>query len=121
MKHESNENVNHLTPCSNCPWRRDSPRKYWHRDHFLDIYRHCQNDGIHTMLCHKSSSLPSPRLCHGWIAVQGFDSIGVRLACMRGEVTADLVRSGVDPSIPMFDNFDSMMRANGIEPTTLDD
>lgn len=41
-------------PCENCPWRVDAPRGYWDPQHFVDIFRNCQDDGLNIMLCHKS-------------------------------------------------------------------
>jgi hypothetical protein len=44
-------------PCANCPWRVDAPREYWDPQHFVDIWRNCQDDGPHIMLCHFQPAL----------------------------------------------------------------
>jgi len=98
-------------PCENCPWRVDAPRGYWAPDHFESIWENCQDDGMHVMGCHKSSSanfLP----CQGWIRVMGFGSIGVRLLAMQGKITAAEVEDDKGPAL--FKTFAAMLRANKI-------
>lgn len=104
-------------PCNNCPWRVDAPRGHWHPDHFVDIWRNCQDDGLHVMACHKSTALPAgaPMLvCQGWARVLGTDAIGVRLALVRGTLTPDEVSDADGPEL--FPTFRAMLRANGIKP-----
>jgi hypothetical protein len=127
--------------CDNCPWRVDAPRGYWDPQHFVDIWRNCQDDGLNVMLCHKSfQPTPSPKTiakhkpssdpppeatpstlpkgvrkdipCQGWIRVMGFDAIGVRLLVMRGEATFEEVEDKAGPKL--FPSFTAMMRANKI-------
>ena len=84
--------------------------------HFVDIWRNCQDDGLNTMLCHKSSALPKEQRpevpCQGWIRVMGFDAIGVRLLAMRGQVTIEEVEDKDGPKL--FPTFTKMMLANKI-------
>src|SRR5262249_36385402 len=97
-------------PCSNCPWRVDAPRRHWDPSHFVEIWHGCQDDGIHVMACHKSTS-QRRLLCQGWVRVMGFGAIGVRLAMICGEVTASEVADQGGP--PLFRTFAQMLRANG--------
>ena len=103
-------------PCTNCPWRVDAPRGYWDPQHFVDVWRSCQDDGTNIMLCHKSNALPKeerPEVpCQGWIRVMGFDAIGVRLLVMRGQVTFEEVEDKDGPKL--FPTFTAMLRANKI-------
>jgi len=103
--------------CENCPWRVDAPRGYWDPQHFVDIWRTCQDDGPHIMLCHKSGVLPKEERvdvpCQGWIRVMGFDAIGVRILAMRGQITFEEVEDKVGPKL--FSSFTAMMRANKIK------
>lgn len=103
-------------PCSSCPWRVDAPRGYWDPQHFIDVWRRCQDDGMNVMLCHKSATLPKEQRgdvpCQGWIRVMGFDAIGVRLLVMRGKVTFEEVEDKNGPEL--FPTFATMMRANKI-------
>ena len=103
-------------PCSNCPWRVDAPRNYWDPQHFVEIWKNCQDDGLNTMLCHKSNALPEEDRgdipCQGWIRVMGFDAIGVRLLVMRGHATFEEVEDKAGPKL--FPTFAAMMKANKI-------
>jgi len=102
--------------CDNCPWRVDAPRGYWDPQHFVDIWRNCQDDGTNIMLCHKSRAMLKERRgevpCQGWIRVMGFDAIGVRLLVMRGQATFEEVEDKDGPEL--FPTFTAMMRANKI-------
>ena len=104
-------------PCSNCPWRVDAPRGHWHRDHFTEIWRSCQDDGRHVMICHKSGALPVEERgsvpCQGWIRVMKFDAIGVRVLAMSGKISVEEVEDDDGPSL--FSTFEEMLRANKIE------
>jgi hypothetical protein len=103
-------------PCSNCPWRKDAPRGYWDPSHFVEIWRNCQGDGMHQMLCHKANALPEAErgslICQGWARVMGFDAIGVRLAAMSGKLTVEEVED--TKSVELFKTFAAMLRANKI-------
>ena len=103
-------------PCENCPWRVDAPRGYWDPQHFIDIFRNCQDDGLNIMLCHKSGALPKEQRpdipCQGWIRVMGFNAIGVRILVMRNQVTMEEVEDTAGPEL--FPTFVKMMRANKI-------
>lgn len=102
--------------CSNCPWRVDAPREHWDPQHFADIWRNCQDDGLHIMLCHKSNALPEAERgnipCQGWIRVMGRDAIGVRILLMRGKVSFEEVEDRGGPKL--FPTFAAMMKANRI-------
>jgi hypothetical protein len=94
----------------------DAPRDYWDPQHFVDIWRNCQDDGLNIMLCHKSNALPQAKRpevpCQGWIRVMGFDAIGVRILAMRGQITVEEVEDKAGPEL--FSTFAAMMRANKI-------
>jgi hypothetical protein len=103
-------------PCANCPWRVDAPREHWDPQHFVDIWRNCQNDGLHVMLCHKTNALPEAERgnvpCQGWIRVMGCDAIGVRILLMRGKTSFEEVEDRGGPEL--FQTFTAMMKANKI-------
>lgn len=104
-------------PCANCPWRVDAPRGHWDPQHFDDIYRNCQDDGQHVMLCHKSNALPKDQRgdvpCQGWIRVMGFAAIGVRMLAIKGKITVEEVEDREGPEL--FPSFEAMMRANAVK------
>lgn len=103
-------------PCANCPWRVDAPRGHWDPQHFVDIWKSCQDDGMNVMLCHKSIALPEAERssvpCQGWIRVMGFSAIGVRLLAMQDKITTEEVEDRGGPKL--FKTFAAMMRANKI-------
>jgi hypothetical protein len=103
-------------PCSNCPWRVDAPREHWDPQHFVEIWRNCQDDGLHVMLCHKSNALPVAEQgnvpCQGWIRVMGRDAIGVRILLMNGKITFEEVEDRGGPAL--FPTFAAMLKANKI-------
>lgn len=99
-------------PCNDCPWRKDAPAKYWHPDHFKDIAESCRNDGMATMLCHKSNQCNTKMVCAGWVASQGTESIGVRILMMKGVVDPEKDYSGGHDLY----TFDEMLHANNIRP-----
>lgn len=106
-------------PCDNCPWRKDAPRQYWDSQHFIDIWRNCQDDGQHVMLCHKSNNLPKgakdPNAppCQGWIRVMGFQAVGVRILAMTGKISVEEVEDRDGPEL--FKTFAAMLRANKVK------
>lgn len=103
-------------PCSNCPWRIDAPRGYWDPQHFVDIWKNCQHDGLGTMLCHKAYTLPEEKRrdmpCQGWVRVMGYRAIGVRLLVVLQKVTKEEVEDQEGPAL--FPTFTAMLRANKI-------
>ena len=103
-------------PCANCPWRVDAPRGHWNPQHFVEIWRRCQDDGLNVMLCHKSIALPEANRgdvpCQGWVRVMGFAAIGVRLLAMQDKITTEEVEDKGGPAL--FKTFTAMMRANKI-------
>lgn len=103
-------------PCDNCPWRVDAPRGYWDPEHFVKIWKHCQDDGLNVMLCHKANVLPTeerPNIpCQGWVRVLGFSAIGVRLLAMRQQISLEEIKDQEGP--PLFPTFAAMLRANKI-------
>lgn len=101
-------------PCTTCPWRVDTPTEHWHPDHFESIYKNCQGDAFHVMLCHHATKSPEPAkiVCQGWARVLGFDAIGVRLAAIKGTVTAAEVNDTEGPEL--YPTFEAMMKANRI-------
>lgn len=91
-------------PCAKCPWRKDADPSYWHPEELLRMSRNLRNGGV--MLCHKSPSnrseplpkedrsplsgtLPERALCAGYVLVDRFRSLGLRLWALR---------NGMDPT-----------------------
>lgn len=102
-------------PCENCPWRVDAPRQHWDPSHFVEIWKNCQDDGLHGMLCHKTRDATDPEAripCQGWVRVMGASAIGVRIMLLRGTVTTAELDDRDGPEL--FKTFAAMLRANRI-------
>lgn len=101
-------------PCTDCPWRVDSPRGHWAPQHFHDIARNCQNDGMDLMLCHKANALPESErrrlICVGWARVVGFNAIGVRMAAVQGLISREDIEASGGPRL--FKSFGAMLWAH---------
>jgi hypothetical protein len=90
------------------------------------VVGNAENPGIGVMLCHKSPSrevegldpsersplsgtLQEPALCAGFVAVMGFDSIGLRLYSLRTKTDpTEIVSSG---GLDLYESLDEMMIA----------
>jgi hypothetical protein len=101
-------------PCDNCPWRVDAPREFWDPTHFTEIWRNCQDDGLHRMYCHKAGKKRGPKapICQGWVRVIGERAVGVRIALMFGRVTVEELLDRGGPKL--FRSFAAMLRANKV-------
>lgn len=79
-------------PCSSCPYRKDTPSGVWHYDEYekLRAYdiEYAKTGWLSTFLCHHSLDTEQDTVCRGWLSVH-CDSIAVRLAILRGAVTAE--------------------------------
>lgn len=107
-----------MTPCNNCPWRKDAPVEHWDAEHFRDIWTSCQDDGMAIMLCHKAAKLPEDQRgkmpCAGWIKVMGTDAIGVRLLLATGKIKREDLDKG-ENCPELYNTFQEMMEANGVQ------
>lgn len=88
------------TPCSTCPYRKDTPKGIWHESEYqklaeYDEYDHLTRTGplepaTALFLCHQSHVTGEDTVCRGWVATHP-DSVAVRLAMLRGELTPEQV------------------------------
>lgn len=103
-------------PCSNCPWRRDSPAGEFAPERFEQLRSTVGGPGAEACLnapifaCHKT--VPGrDRACAGWLAVAGSTHLGVRLAVAMGRLPAESLAPGTDwPAL--FGSFDEMAQRN---------
>lgn len=69
------------SPCSSCPYRRDTPLGIWEREEYEKLPPYDNGDAIlPTFHCHQENATGIPTACREWVAVHGFDSIAIRLA-----------------------------------------
>ena len=109
-------------PCKSCPYRRDAPRKLWHKSEFENLLRQ-EADPIYgaTFGCHEGRKLPSEeqRMCIGWLIHQKRNrtpSIQLRLRLMKDDALLELYER-IDERYPgLFRSLKTMCRANDVMP-----
>lgn len=107
-------------PCNNCPYRRDAPTEFWHREEFEKLLE-SDADPLngHLFACHKSIDiLPEDRpACIGWLLDQrkrGLPSIQLRLKLMRDPVLLEVLEQATDDGLDLFDSIEEMCAANNV-------
>jgi hypothetical protein len=93
-------------PCGSCPYRRDTPPGVWDASEYEKLREYAEGrdypDGVPHLgifLCHQTNALGHETVCRGWLTVEQ-DSLAVRLALCRGEVTPEQVYA--DPLVPLY-------------------
>jgi Family of unknown function (DUF6283) len=111
-----------MTPCKNCPYRIDAPRKLWHRSEFVQLLEKDSSELGATYACHNQIDLaPKDRtFCAGWLLDQkkrGVPSILLRIQLSNNERALVEYNTVSDAGIPMFPTVKAMCRANGVRPS----
>ena len=107
------------SPCANCPYRVDAPRRHWDRSEFRKLLASEGTELGVVYACHNHARVaPKDRgMCAGWLLDQknrGIPSIRLRLVLSRNEPAREafaLVSSG---GHKLFRTVKSMCRANGV-------
>jgi hypothetical protein len=106
-------------PCADCPWRRDSPAGEFTPQRYEALRATAGRPGAEAGLsapifaCHKSTE-GRDRACAGWLAVVGYDHLGVRLAVVTGRLPAEALQAGEDwPGL--FASYDELAERNWAE------
>lgn len=113
--------VNMTRPCENCPYRKDAPRRLWHRSEFEGVLAAEQSEFGKVYSCHKQVVLATEErgFCAGWLLDQkkrGLPSIALRLALMHEPNDAAVLKSVNSDGLEMFPTVKAMCRANGVRP-----
>lgn len=92
------------TPCSTCPYRRDTPTGIWHPGEYIKLAEYDDDPPresvpLATFHCHQETITGRPTVCRGWLAVHG-DIPAVRIAVIRGEIPPEEVDRPV--SVPLY-------------------
>ena len=101
------------TPCANCPYRKDAPRKHWSREEFVDLLAKDADPIGATYGCHKKNG----NLCIGWLLDQrkrNVPSIALRLHLYREPQAVTQMEEAHDGGAAMFSTVKAMCRANGV-------
>ena len=116
MDHPESEIPYQRRPCANCPWRCDSPAGEFAPQRYERLRSTAGRPGAEAGLdapifaCHKSVA-GRDRACAGWLAVEGTNHLGVRLAVAMGRLPADALTPGPDwPEL--FGGYDEMAERN---------
>ena len=103
-------------PCSECPWRRDSPVGQFPACRYEALRDTSGGPGVEAPLgsplfaCHKTPD-GQERACAGWLAVAGVDHLGVRLAVVMGRLPGEALVPG-EGWPDLYDSFEEMAAAN---------
>lgn len=112
--------------CEECPWKRSTPPGQFTAARFeaLRDTSGSRNNADHDtravpevgldapmFACHKTAE-GKEVACAGWLAVEGADHLGIRLAVITGHIPADALAP--KPGWPMlFDDYEEMAAAQG--------
>ena len=97
-------------PCSECPWRKDSPKGAFP----VEAYRHsaktAHDMSNHIFGCHMSGK-EKPATCAGFLLRGAEHNLSVRLMLMRGLIADDL-----QSNVQLYKDYVQMAVANGVAP-----
>lgn len=104
-------------PCSDCPWRRDTPPGQFDACRY-DALRSTSGEpgrevsiGAPMFACHNTIE-GRDAACAGWLAVVGYHHLGVRLAVIMGALDPSALEPG-DDWPDLFDTYEEMADAQG--------
>lgn len=87
--------------CESCPYRRDVPSGVWDEEEYEKLPRYDRptydqlSDGL--FQCHQNGrNDDKARLCAGWVAVHGDQSLALRLAVVSGRVDPSVMDYSTD-------------------------
>lgn len=107
------------TPCENCPYRLDAPRRLWHREEFEKTLLADADPIGAVFACHKQGGLePEARgFCAGWALDQkarGVPSVALRLELVRDPEALSAFDRLTSAGVGLFRMVRAMCRANGV-------
>lgn len=106
-------------PCPQCPWRRDTPAGKFSAERYEALSETSGTRGAEAGLdapmfaCHMTDE-GAERACAGWLAVVGYEHLGVRLALLRGRLDPAVLRPAPDWP-PLFGSYEEMVRVQAPE------
>lgn len=109
------------SPCANCPYRKDAPRKLWDACEFHGLLNAEKSQFGKVYACHKQKDIaPGDRgFCAGWLLDQkkrGIPSIALRLSLLSDPSAVEALKAVNDGGHEMFKTPAAMCRANGVRP-----
>ncbi|WP_433235347.1 DUF6283 family protein [Streptosporangium sp. CA-135522] len=108
-------------PCGECPWQVSAELGKFPAERYEELRATCQPNaagvpplpGTPMFGCHVGDPKTGEDLaCAGWLAVEGFEHIGVRLALADGRIPASALQPGHNwPEL--YPSYEAMAEANG--------
>lgn len=107
------------SPCENCPYRLDAPRRHWAREEFEGVLRSEASYMGALYTCHKHAALPENErgFCAGWLLNQkarNIPSIKLRIQLCYEPDAAAAMQAVNTGGLRMFRTVKAMCRANGV-------
>lgn len=107
------------TPCENCPYREDAPRKLWDESEFRSLLAAEHSEIGSVYACHKQRTLdPKDRgFCAGWLLDQkerNCPSIMLRMHLISSDEALQAFKDVNDGGHKLFPSLQAMCRANGV-------
>lgn len=99
-----------ISPCNNCPYRKDAPLQHWSIDEFKDLLKSDKDYIGKVYGCHKNDNTA----CAGFIINQdkrGVPSIATRISFSKNNITIAFLDTLTCKS-KMFDSIEEMATAN---------
>lgn len=113
-------------PCRECPWQRSAEPGKFPAERYVELVKTCRPDGrgwpplpgSAMFGCHLGDPGTGEDLaCAGWLAVEGNNHMGVRLAIAQGRLPMEALQPG--PNWPeLYDSYEEMAVANGADVTS---
>ena len=99
-----------ISPCNNCPYRKDAPLQHWSKEEFINLLN-TEKDFFGAVFgCHKKDG----SVCVGWLMNQdkrGFPSLALRVSLTKNNVTKEYLEN-LKCKSPMYDSVEEMCYAN---------
>lgn len=105
-----------VRPCSECPWRTDQPPGRFPACRYEALRDTSARGGSAPLgapmfACHKSAE-GRDIACAGWLAIEGANHVGVRLAVVQGRLDPDALTPGSGwPDL--HESYTALAEANG--------
>lgn len=104
-------------PCGECPWRVDAIPGKFPPERYDQLRATAGGPGAEVgfdapiFACHMSHE-GKDRACAGWLAVVGFEHLGVRFALIQGRLPGDALEP--KPGWPeLYSSYEDLAEANG--------
>lgn len=104
------------TPCGSCPWRKENPAGGERIPRFdLDLMRGLRKttgreDGFRTVMACHHSACGAERACIGYVAVEGWRNLTVRMMAISGELDVAAIEAAAK-DLDLWESFEAMLQA----------